>query len=238
MSIDMVHRADTGRSYRGIPMHAAAGVHEYALQIVRAGAASGATLLDVGAGSGALSARLQDAGFAVTACDINGEGYAAEPPLLICNAAAEVLAPDIPRDHFDCICAIEVLEHMENPIQALRNFRSMLKPGGLLVTSTPNVSHPRSRLKFLLRGEPSYFGRTEYFSSGHRTILPDWMLQLHIRECGFEELRTSYAGLLGVSGPGRFVYAALAPIVALIGVQAKPRLGDGCVTFVAARRPA
>ena len=127
---------------------------------------------------------------------------------------------------------------IENPLQALRNFRALLKPGGLLVVSTPNVSHPRSRLKFLLRGEPSYFGRTEYFSSGHRTILPDWMLQLHVREAGFEQLRATYAGRLGLSGPGKVAYTVMAPAFALLGMQPKPRTDDGCVTFITARRPA
>ncbi|MGH2633505.1 MAG: class I SAM-dependent methyltransferase, partial [Tepidiformaceae bacterium] len=238
LTTEIIHRADSGRSYQGIPMHAAGGVHEYALKLVRTRVAPGSTVLDVGTGSGALSARLHDAGFAVTACDISGAGYAAEPPLVIWDATGESLPRGIAEGTLDCVCAIEVIEHMENPLQALRNFRSLLKPGGLLVVSTPNVSHPRSRLKFLLRGEPSYFGPTEYFSSGHRTILPDWMLQLHAREAGFEELRVTYAGLLGLSGAGKLAYTAMAPLFAVLGMQPKPRTDDGCVTFITARRPA
>lgn len=238
MTNELIHRADSGRSYRGIPMHAAGGVHEYALRLVRAGLPPGATVLDVGAGSGALSARLQDAGFSVTACDINAEGYAATAPLVTWNATGESLPGGIAEGTLDCVCAIEVLEHMENPLQALRNFRLLLKPGALLVVSTPNVAHPRSRLKFLLRGEPSYFGRTEYFSSGHRTILPGWMLELHVREAGFEALHTTYAGRLGLSGFEKLAYEAMSPAFALLRMQPLPRTDDGCITFIAARRPA
>lgn len=233
----VVHRADTGRAYAGIPMHAAPGVHEHALRLLKARLAGGARVADVGAGSGALSARLHDAGYDVVACDIDGGDYAAQPPLVVWDASAQSLSELLPAASFDCVCAVEVLEHVENPMQALRNFHAMLKPGGLMLASTPNVSHPRSRLKFFVSGEPSYFGRTEYFSSGHRTILPDWLLELHLKEAGFEDVRLNYAGSFGLRGKQKLLYRGLGPMFKALGMLPGPRVADGCVTFATASKP-
>jgi SAM-dependent methyltransferase len=41
---------------------------------------------------------------------------------------------------FDALCAFEVLEHIEDDASALRTWRSLLRPSGLLVLSTP--AHP------------------------------------------------------------------------------------------------
>jgi SAM-dependent methyltransferase len=156
---------------------------------------------------------------------------------VVWNASAETLSPAFEPGTFDCVCAVEVLEHVENPMQALRNFSTMLKPGGLMLASTPNVSHPRSRLKFVVSGEPSYFGRTEYFSSGHRTILPDWLLELHLKEAGFEDVRLNYAGSLGLKGKQKLLYRGLGPIFRALGMLPGPRVADGCVTFAVGQKP-
>lgn len=103
-------------------MHAAPGVHEHALRLLKARLPAGGRVVDIGAGSGALSARLHNAGYEVTACDIDGSDYAAKPQLVVWNASAEAIPNTLPAGSFDGICAVEVLEHVENPMQALRNF--------------------------------------------------------------------------------------------------------------------
>jgi SAM-dependent methyltransferase len=40
---------------------------------------------------------------------------------------------------FDIVTAVEVLEHIENPVAAMRRIRSLLKPGGLFFFTTGNV---------------------------------------------------------------------------------------------------
>ena len=232
-----VHRADSGRAYRGIPVHAAEGVHAHAARLATRLLPAGARILDVGSGSGGLAARLADAGFDVLASELDTGSYRATPPVVEWDAAGHGLPPGVNGSAFDAVCAVEMLEHVENPRQALRNFFAVLKPGGVLVASTPNVGHPRSRLKFLLRGAPSYFGRTEYYGSGHTTLLPDWMLELHVKETGFEDVSLEYAGEMGLAGKQQLVYRAIEPVLSMLRLLPSPRVDDGCVTFVIGRKP-
>lgn len=48
------------------------------------------------------------------------------------------LAPD---REFDVVCAFEVLEHLEDDVVALRQWRARLRPGGALVLSVPAHQH-------------------------------------------------------------------------------------------------
>jgi len=47
---------------------------------------------------------------------------------------------------FDVITAIEVMEHVEDPIAVLRDIRRLLKPGGLFFLTTGNAAPYRDRL--------------------------------------------------------------------------------------------
>jgi 2-polyprenyl-3-methyl-5-hydroxy-6-metoxy-1,4-benzoquinol methylase len=43
---------------------------------------------------------------------------------------------------FDAVVSFEVLEHVPNPVEVLRGIRALLKPGGMLVLSVPNLDDP------------------------------------------------------------------------------------------------
>jgi len=45
----------------------------------------------------------------------------------------------VPKDKFDLILAIDILEHIENDEQVLRNFREVLAEGGKLIISSPST---------------------------------------------------------------------------------------------------
>lgn len=42
-------------------------------------------------------------------------------------------------NYFDIIYCFQVLEHVENPIQIIKEFERVLKPNGTLIISTPNI---------------------------------------------------------------------------------------------------
>lgn len=63
------------------------------------------------------------------------------------------------RERFDVIVAGDVLEHLPRPEQLLLALKPLLKPGGLLLVSLPNVANVTVRLGLL-------FGRFTYAPRG------------------------------------------------------------------------
>lgn len=65
---------------------------------------------------------------------------------LLDNAPQRVLLhadyPAIKENSLDIIYCSEVVEHLPDPEQLLANFFGWLKPGGVLIMSTPNGGHP------------------------------------------------------------------------------------------------
>jgi SAM-dependent methyltransferase len=53
---------------------------------------------------------------------------------------------------FDAVDIIEVIEHIENQPQLIREFARILRPGGIVLISTPNVLNVFSRVRFLFTG--------------------------------------------------------------------------------------
>ncbi|HYX27078.1 MAG TPA: methyltransferase domain-containing protein [Pyrinomonadaceae bacterium] len=113
------------------------------------------TLLDVPAGEGALAARLIDLGFDVRCCDLYPEIFRLEG-VDIAHGNLDAELPFSDRS-FDYVTCLEGLEHIENPQQAMREFARVLKPGGHLVVSVPNILNIEERLKWLLYGYTSHF---------------------------------------------------------------------------------
>ncbi len=46
---------------------------------------------------------------------------------------------DFPLDHFDVVTMDQVVEHMRDPVATLAGIRTVLKPGGVAILSTPNA---------------------------------------------------------------------------------------------------
>lgn len=57
-----------------------------------------------------------------------------------------------PDASFDVITCIEVLEHLFNPNDAIDEMSRVLKPGGILIVTVPNVVHWARRVEFAMFG--------------------------------------------------------------------------------------
>ena len=117
---------------------------------------AGRDVVDAPAGTGIASAALAAAGARVTPLDLFPEFFRA--PGLTCRQAD--LAGRLPLDDgaADVVLCQEGLEHLADQLHALREFNRVLRPGGVLLATTPNASNLKSRLSHLLF-ESEYSGK-------------------------------------------------------------------------------
>lgn len=107
--------------------------------------------LDVGCGQGGSYAiALRRRGVSYVGVDVSGEAVGAARAS---GLDAQVIsdAADLPFDDgtFDLVLCVEVLEHLFAPHAAAAEIRRVLRPGGRLVASTPNVAYWRLRANLL-----------------------------------------------------------------------------------------
>ena len=91
---------------------------------------------------------------------------------------------------FDVIVSSEVIEHLENPREVFRDFHKKLKPGGLLVVTTPNQQSIRSYVTLITKGHFDQFRDRDY--PRHITALLKTDIERCAKEAGFEDGRFSY----------------------------------------------
>jgi SAM-dependent methyltransferase len=101
--------------------------------------ATGGTVLDVGCGSGWLTYLLARRGFEATGIDLGPTAF--EPPPLPNLHFRQGSALHIPFADaaFDVVMANTMLEHTDRPREVLLEMKRVLKPGGLLFITGPNL---------------------------------------------------------------------------------------------------
>jgi SAM-dependent methyltransferase len=111
---------------------------------------------------------------------------------------------------FDAVVGIEGIEHLENPYLPTREFFRVLRPGGLLILSTPNVLNLRSRMKFLAWGTMFWFDERSYRRGFHINAIPVYELRHILTEAGFrlESVRVNRQPL-----PMRAMAALVGPLL-------------------------
>ncbi|MBK8594451.1 MAG: methyltransferase domain-containing protein [Holophagales bacterium] len=141
----------------------------------------GLSVLDVGFGAGHLARRIRArcrylAGIELDpTAAMEGAAYFDDP--LVEDVVSGLAGPW--REPFDVVIAGDILEHLPEPDLALTLLRPLLKPGGLLLVSLPNVANVTVRLGLLL-------GR---FPLADRGILDRTHLRFFTRKTGRELLQ-------------------------------------------------
>ena len=99
--------------YKGIPISAAGNAHAEVLGRLRQLVPPPASVLDIAAGHGALTARLLDAGYEVTANDLDPSRFR---PKIACQTI-DLNRPFAERlgGRYDAVVAVEIVEHLESP---------------------------------------------------------------------------------------------------------------------------
>jgi 2-polyprenyl-3-methyl-5-hydroxy-6-metoxy-1,4-benzoquinol methylase len=170
--------------YRGIEIRAAEGLHEVCMELMAQHVSKGSKVLDLAGSAGAFSARLADAGYNVTGNDIDDEHWAAPQVPKLTVDLNEPFESALEAGSYPAVVAMEVIEHLNNPVKLLEDCRRLVAPGGCILISTPNVLDIESRLTYLRSGFPFHFSPQSFFATGHRTILPYWLLELLFEEAG------------------------------------------------------
>ena len=124
----------------------------FLLEHVRAGD----RVLDLGCGDGAFAAALVQAGAAVTGVDVAAEAVRRareRAPQAAIEQVPEGDALPLDEDAFDVVWAGEVLEHVADVVGLLADVRRVLRWGGTLLVTTPNLPRLAVALE-ALRGAP------------------------------------------------------------------------------------
>jgi 2-polyprenyl-3-methyl-5-hydroxy-6-metoxy-1,4-benzoquinol methylase len=97
-------------------------------------------VLDIGCGRGHILANLRDRGWTVQGVELNEAAVRHARDVLGLDVRVESFdAERFPQGHFDVVILWHVLEHLKDINAALSGCARILKPGGLLAVSVPNV---------------------------------------------------------------------------------------------------
>ena len=176
--------------------------------------AGGDLVVDLGCGDGAwldsVHARYGDAiGFDVSLEGI--ESRATRPDWRFSEADLNQGIP-LPDGAADALHANQVIEHIANPLFLLVESARVLRPGGVLVVTTPNIRYLRhvGRLIFRGRGPLTSSGSvrsTTDWDDGHIHFFTAADLEWLARTAGFAEVRTQ--ALVDRHGRGRILRRVL-----------------------------
>jgi len=120
----------------------------------------GGRVLEIGCGAGATLAFLKERGVAGWTAGIEYDPDAAAHAttrLDACwHADAQSFDPPIEAGSLDAILCLDVLEHLPDPWAVVKRLGPLLRPGGALVASIPNIRYYKVVLPLLFRGAFRY----------------------------------------------------------------------------------
>jgi SAM-dependent methyltransferase len=177
--------------------------------VARLGLPPGTRVLDAPCGGGELATALAQAGFESWGADLDSTAR---------NCLGERFRPvDLngplpwPDASFDAVCSVEGIEHLEDRFAFLREVHRVLRPGGALVLTTPNIVSLRSRVRFLGSGffhkDPRPLDESERHPLHHIGLgtFPEFRYVLHTS--GFRLTVVSYTHVKAVS----YLYVIFVP---------------------------
>jgi len=124
-------------------------------------AGGGLRLLEVGAAGGATLHAAKALGLATYTVGIDlardvavsDDGFGAD---LFLRGDIETLELDLPPDSFDAVLCADVLEHLFDPWRAVKRLAHHLRPGGLFLSSIPNIRNHRALRAVVCEGDFRY----------------------------------------------------------------------------------
>lgn len=139
------------------------------------------TVFEVGCGAGNTLAFLKSSGRCRRAGGLelfhDAADIARKRIDVVLEGSVETLDLPFEEQSMDVILCLDVLEHLVDPWKVVHRLHALLKPGGVMICSIPNIRYFRVLLPLLLRG------RWEYTDSG---ILDKTHLRFFTRKSAIE----------------------------------------------------
>ncbi|MGA9822895.1 MAG: class I SAM-dependent methyltransferase [Desulfobaccales bacterium] len=161
--------------------------------------------LEVGPGSGIYLPILLDHYDHVVAIDIEESYLKYSEPLTVKNPNLVLLVDDISRSTlpemtFDLILCSEVIEHIADSASAISEMHRLLKPGGILILSTPqklSFLEIMARVAFMpgIIDLVKMVYKESIIETGHINLLSDREVFQQLRQAGFRICETFKSGL-------------------------------------------
>ena len=144
-------------------------------------------VLDVGCSTGYIAEVLVKRGCRVTGIEIDPKAARRAEDhcerVIVGDVESLNLGEELDEDAFDVIIFGDVLEHLKDPLQALRRLKSSLGPGGYVVASIPNIAHGSVRLA-LMQGKFQY-NSVGLLDSTHLRFFTRESLEQLFKDAGF-----------------------------------------------------
>ncbi len=145
------------------------------------------TLLDIGCGNGEFSSRFLQPGFTVHGVDLTAEQMDLARGRGIIARQHDLSAGALPYDDgtFTVVFAGEIIEHLVDTTGFLRDIHRILRPGGCLILTTPNLASFENRVRLLFGVYPAWVEYQLEGGQGHVRAYTLGALKRQLRENGF-----------------------------------------------------
>lgn len=193
------------RQSHGISNHA---IYKTVARAIAERQAGSSVLLDVGCGAGNLWQFVQELAAVPEHCctqfqetyyqgqlyigvdTVRYEGFPTDAAFI----AVDLNAGKVPLADAsaDIVCAIETIEHLENPRAFVRELVRLTKPGGWVFVTTPNQLSLLSKITLMLKNQFNAFQEAPGLYPAHITALLEIDLIRILTECGLTDIKTDF----------------------------------------------
>jgi SAM-dependent methyltransferase len=201
------------------------------------------SVLDIGSGVGTIDFYLASKGKNVTGIEIseNAVNVARENAKLfnldkIINFIVAEFPHKVPGRNYDLVIFSEIIEHLKDDNKALRDIWQVLKPGGILVITTPSKNAPLYRMG-LLDGFDKSVGHLRRYTEKELIQLVEKNGYKVISSGRHEGILRNFLFTNPIAGKFlRFVRWRISDIVAFVDYLTIPLFGESNIHLVAKKQ--
>jgi SAM-dependent methyltransferase len=177
-------------------------IYRLVARVIRNSPQSGGTIIDVGCGGGLLRNYVRDLVDEYIGVDtIRYDDFPTDATFRMVDL--DTGRVDEPDGAADIVTSVETIEHLENPRSLVRELVRLVRPGGLILITTPNQVNLLSKLGLLVKDQfPAFQERPGLYPAHITALLPIDLLRI-ARECGLVDPMIRYTDSGRIPGTAR-----------------------------------